>query len=132
MSVENVEIVRRVYDAWARGDFSPVEDFDADIEFEMVDWPHQTKVTGIDAMWETWRSTLSAWVDFRSIPDEIADFGDRVLVTNRIVGRGKESGADVSADVATVFTLEGGRVMRMALYWDRDSARSEAEGRDTG
>jgi ketosteroid isomerase-like protein len=128
MSEENVEIVRRVYEAWERGDFTQVGDFDPEIEFEMVDWPHQTKVSGIDAMWETWRSTLSAWTGFRSIPEDIAGFGDRVLVTNRIEGRGKESGADVSADVATVFTLEGGRVVRMALYWDRDAARREAEG----
>jgi ketosteroid isomerase-like protein len=126
MSEENVEIVRRVYDAWARGDFSPVDDFAPDIDFEMVDWPHQTRVTGIDAMWETWRSTLNAWVDFRSIADEITGFGDRVLVMNRIVGRGRESGADVSAETATVFTLEARKVVRMALYWDRDAARTEA------
>ena len=81
-------------------------------------------------MWETWRSTLSAWTDFRSTASEFLDFGDRVLVTNRIDGRGKESGAAVSADVATVFTLEDGRVVRMALYWDVDSARREAETRD--
>ena len=130
MPEENVEIVRRVYHDWARGDFSPVDDFAPDIDFEMVDWPHQTRVTGIEAMWETWRSTLGAWTDFRSVADEITGFGDRVLVLNRIVGRGKESGADVSADTATVFTLEHGRIVRMALYWDRDSAKREAEGQD--
>jgi ketosteroid isomerase-like protein len=127
VSEENVEIVRRVFAAWERGDFTYVDDFDPEIEFEMVDWPHQTKVNGIDAMWETWRSTLSAWVGFRSIPDEITGFGDRVLVTTRVEGRGKESGADVSADVATVFTFENGKVTRMALYWNRDAARREAE-----
>ena len=93
----------------------------------MADWPHQTTVRGIPQMWETWRSTLSAWTDFRSTASEFFDFGDRVLVTNRIDGLGKESGAAVSADVATVFTLENGRVVRMALYWDVDSARREAE-----
>jgi ketosteroid isomerase-like protein len=128
MSVENVEIIRRVYDGWARGDFSNVEDFDPDIDFEMVDWPHQTRVTGIEAMWETWRATLSAWTDFRSIADEITDHGDKVLVVNRIEGRGKESGADVSADTATLWTLRDGKVMRMALYWDIDSARRAAGG----
>jgi ketosteroid isomerase-like protein len=127
MSDENVEIVRRVYDGWARGDFSNVDDFDPDIEFAMADWPHQTTVRGIPQMWETWRSTLSAWTDFRATPSEILDLGDRVLATNRIDGRGKESGAAVSADVATVFTLEDGKVVRMALYWDVDSARREAE-----
>jgi ketosteroid isomerase-like protein len=127
VSEENVEIVRRVYEGWARGDFSQVDDFDPDIDFEMVDWPHQTRVTGIQAMWDTWRSTLSAWTDFRSIPNEITGFGDRVLATNRIEGRGRESGADVSAETATVLTLKVGTVVRMALYWDVDAARREAE-----
>jgi ketosteroid isomerase-like protein len=81
-------------------------------------------------MWETWRATLSAWTDFRSIPDEIADHGDKVLVVNRIEGRGKESGADVSADTATLWTLRDGKVMRMALYWDVDAARRAAEAQD--
>jgi ketosteroid isomerase-like protein len=130
MSEDNVEIVRRIYEGWARGDFSNVEDFDPDIDFEMVDWPHQTRVTGIPAMWETWRATLSAWTDFRSIPDEITDHGDKVLVSNRIVGRGRESGADVSADTATLWTLRDGTVVRMALYWDVDAARREAEAQD--
>jgi ketosteroid isomerase-like protein len=39
MSEENVEIVRRVYEGWAQGDFSKVDDFDPDIDFEMADWP---------------------------------------------------------------------------------------------
>jgi ketosteroid isomerase-like protein len=130
VSEENVNIVRRIYDGWERGDFSGIDHFHPDIEFEMADWPHQTRVTGIEPMWETWRSTLGAWTDFRSVADEITGFGDRVLVLNRIVGRGKESGADVSADTATVFTLEDGRVVRMALYWDRDAAKREAEGQD--
>jgi ketosteroid isomerase-like protein len=127
MSEENVDIVRRVYDAWARGDFSPVDDFDPDIDFEMVDWPHQTRVHGIEEMWRTWRSTLGAFDGFRSVPQEILDHGDKVLVLNRIEASGKESGAGVGADVATVFTLESGKVVRMGLYWNVDSARREAE-----
>ena len=44
VSQENIEIVRRVYKGWSRGDFSQSELFDPDIEFEMVDWPHPAKV----------------------------------------------------------------------------------------
>ena len=35
----------------------------------------------------------------------------------------------VSADTATVWTVEDGLVTRMALYWDVDRARQAAEGR---
>jgi ketosteroid isomerase-like protein len=126
MSEENVEIVRRVYEYWARGDFRGTDPFDPDVDFEMVDWPHQTRTHGIESMWDTWRSTLSAWTDFRAIPSEFGDYGDRVLVMNRIEARGKESGADVGADTACLWTLDNGRVVRLALYWDVEAARRAA------
>ena len=129
MAEENVDIVRRVYEGWARGDFtSQVDDLDPDIDFEMADWPHQTRVTGVDAMWETWRSTLDAFEDFRSMATEFVAHGDKVLVLNRIEASGKESGAGVGADVASVFTVRDGKIVRLALYWNADSARREAEG----
>jgi ketosteroid isomerase-like protein len=142
MSHENVELVREVYEGWSRGDFSQIEAFDPEIDFEMVDWPHQTRARGIsmaahrarpgacldnEAMWRTWRATLSAWVDFRALPTEYVDCGRNVLVLNRIQGSGKESGAGVSADTATVWTVEAGRVVRLALYWDTVAAREAAE-----
>ena len=126
MSQENVELVRRVYENWERGDFSQTEEFHPEIDFEMVDWPHQTKARGIEEMWQTWRSTLSAFGHFRSVPTEYVDCGRNVLVLNRIEGSGKESGAQVSADVASVLTVDGGKVVRIALYWDAARAREEA------
>ena len=130
MSKENVEVVRRVYEGWSVGDFSQTELFDPDIEFEMIDWPHPAKSRGIEAMSETWLATLSAWEDFRAKPDEVIDHGDNVLVLNSISGRGRGSGADVSALTATVWTVEGGRVVRLALYWDTARARQASEQRD--
>ena len=99
MAEENVEIVRRVYEGWARGDFSSVEHFDPEIDFEMV-------------------------------PAEIVDYGSKVLVLNRIEASGKESGAGVGADTATVWTLKDGKAVRMALYWDVDAARRAAATQD--
>jgi ketosteroid isomerase-like protein len=130
MSKENVEIVRRVYEGWSRGDFSESELFDPDVEFEMVDWPHPAKSRGVDAMRETWLTTLAAWEDFRAKPDEVIDHGDNILVLNSISGRGRGSGADVSALTATLWTVENGRVVRLALYWDTERARAAAEGLD--
>jgi ketosteroid isomerase-like protein len=96
----------------------------------MVDWPHPAKSRGIEAMAETWLATLAAWKDFRAVPDEVIDHGDNVLVLNSISGRGRGSGADVTALTATVWSVEGGRVVRLALYWDTERAREAAERRD--
>ena len=130
MSDENVELARRIYDEWSRGDFTRTDFFDPEISFEMVDWPHQTHTRGIEEMWQTWRSTLSAFGDFRSVPTEFVDFGRNVLVLNRIEGSGKESGAGVSADTASVLTVEGGKVVRLRLFWDVANARMAAAGPD--
>jgi ketosteroid isomerase-like protein len=127
VSEENVEIVRGVYDHWATGDFTPVEPFHPDVEFDMVDWPHPAKSRGVAAMAETWMTSLGAWHDFRSTPTEFVDCGRNVLVLNRIEGRGRESGAPVTADTASIFTFEGGKVVRLALHWDVDAARRAAE-----
>ena len=126
MSQENVELVRGVYEGWSRGDFSRIDAFHPDIDFEMVDWPHQTRVRGIEDMWRTWLGTLRAWENFRAIPTEYADCGSNVLVINRIQGSGKESGADVSAETATVWTVEDGKIVRLALYWNTVAAREAA------
>ena len=130
MSEENLEIVRRVYEGWSRGDFSDGSAFHEDVEFDMVDWPAPVRSRGVPAMVETWITSLGAWKDFRSNPTEFVDCGERVLVLNRIQARGKESGAEVSADTASVFTFEAGKVVRLALHWDVDAARREAEASD--
>jgi ketosteroid isomerase-like protein len=127
MSEENVEIVRRVYEGWARRDFSAGEYFDPEIDFELVDWPHPARSRGVAEMRRTWQTTLSAWDDFRAEPDEFVDYGNSVLVLNSIRGRGKGSGAEVSAQTATVWTLEAGKVVRLALHWDTAQARAAAE-----
>jgi ketosteroid isomerase-like protein len=127
MSEDNVEIVRGVYEGWARGDFSGGKAFHPDVEFEMVDWPHPARSQGLEEMRRTWQATLSAWDDFRAEPDDFVDYGDNVLVLNSIRGRGKGSGAEVSAQTATVWTLEAGRVVRLGLYWDTALAQEAAE-----
>ncbi len=131
MSQENVEIVRRVCEEWARGDFSEGDVFDPEVEFEMVDWPEGAKSRGVAAMRRTWLGALAAWDEFRAEPHEYIEAGDRVIALVRARGRGKGSGMEVSADTATVWTLEAGRVVRLALYWDSAKA-FEATGIPAG
>ena len=126
MSSENVEIARRIYEGWSRGDFSNADYFDEDIDFDMVDWPAAARSRGVAAMAETWRTSLGAWENFRSTPTEFVDCGQRALVLNRVQARGRESGVEVSADTAAVLTFEAGKVVRLALHWDVDAARREA------
>ena len=126
MSRENVEIVRRVYECWSKGDFSNPEPYAPDVRFEMPDWPEGSSARGVEEMAKTWFQALNAWEGFRSEPQEFIAHGPHVLVRNHITARGRESGLDVDADTASLFTLEDGRVVRLALYWNVERARKAA------
>jgi ketosteroid isomerase-like protein len=118
MSRENVEVVRRVYDEWSRGDFSAGELFDEDVEFDMVDWPGRDKSRGVQEMARAWQESLAAWDDFRAEPTDFIDKGPHVVVATHVTARGKGSGAAVTANTATVWTFKAGKVVRLALHWD--------------
>lgn len=126
MSEQNVEIVRSVYDGWARGDFTDVEVFHPQVEFEMPDWPDGAAARGLEAMRRAWREALSAWDDFRAEPRDFIAAGKHVVVVNHIHARGKGSGMEVRADTATLWTIEAGKVVRLALYWEIPKALEAA------
>ena len=122
MSRDDLELVRRVYESWTQGDFSGGEAFHPDVEFEMVDWPESGRSRGLEAMRRTWMSSLRAWDDFRAEPTEFIELGGHIVVLTHVEARGRGSAAQVSADTATMWTFEGGRVVRLALYWDAGEA----------
>jgi ketosteroid isomerase-like protein len=122
MSQENVEIVRRLYEYWTRGDFrSGVEEaFDPNVEFGVdatVATTPAVKVRGLAEMAKVWRETLSGWGDFRvGKIDRLVEKGDQVIVFNRLQGRGRRSGAVVEQpDRAAIFTFRDQRVVRLRL-----------------
>jgi ketosteroid isomerase-like protein len=120
MSQENVEVVRRLYEFWARGDFrSGVEVFDPDVEFEMDSTVHTTpvKVRGLAEMAKTWRENLSGFGDLRvGEIDRLVENGDQVIVFSRVQGRGRRSGAIVEErDRVAIFTFRDQRIVRLRL-----------------
>lgn len=126
MSGENVEIVRSIYAAWGRGDFSSVQWAHPEIEFVVADGPTPGIGTGVAAMAATWRETMSAFEELRSEADEYRALDDeRVLVLVHFKGRGKTSGVevgDIQMTGANLFHVRDGEVTRLVLYWDRERA----------
>ena len=60
-------------------------------------------------------------------PDDFIEAGDDVVVVlNHVHARGRGSGLDVRADTATVWTLDAGKVVGLALYWDATKALEAA------
>jgi ketosteroid isomerase-like protein len=63
MASENVELVRSIYAAWERGDYSSTEWAHPEIDFVIADGPQPGHWTGVAGMAEGWRAFLSAWDD---------------------------------------------------------------------
>ena len=129
MSQENVELVRSIYAAWERGDFSSAGWADPEIEYVQVEGPEPGVWTGLAGMAEGTRDFLSTWKEFRIEAEEYRALdGERVLVLQRHRGRGKTSGVDVGqtwATGASVFHVGAGKVKRLVGYFDRERALAD-------
>src|SRR6266480_3715601 len=93
---ENLDLVRSIYAAWERGDFSATEWAHPEIELVAADGATPGSAVGLAAMAEGMRNFLSAWENLRAEPEEYRELdGERVLVFVHHTGRGKSSGLEV-------------------------------------
>src|SRR6266576_1496846 len=93
---ENLDLVRSIYAAWERGDFSSVEWRDPEMEFVIADGPAPGRWTGPHGLEEGLSDFLNAWDDLRPQVDEYREIdGERVIVLDHPIGRGKASGLDL-------------------------------------
>jgi ketosteroid isomerase-like protein len=113
MSQENVEIMRRVVERWNRRDLEGVIALlAADIEcFPAADQPGSESFRGREAFAEYAKGWLAAFDTYIMEADEYLDLGECVVVVGRVVGRGRESGAQVSAEDAWLYRLRGGEII---------------------
>jgi ketosteroid isomerase-like protein len=126
MAEENVEVVRRIYAGWERGDLSAaVEWFHPEVVFEtfMPDAREYVTARGFAEIEAFMRSWFSQWRDYRVIGDEFQELGnDKVFVSGRQAATGKHSGAKVESPHFTVWTFRAGRVTKLLAHYDRDRA----------
>jgi ketosteroid isomerase-like protein len=129
MSQENVELVRAIFSAWERGDYSSVNWAHPEIEFVIADGPMLGSWTGLAGMKEGMRDLLSAWEEYRHKADRYRELdNERVLVLTHYGGRGKTSGLDLAqmrSKGAALFHVRDGKVTRLVRYWDRDRALAD-------
>jgi ketosteroid isomerase-like protein len=127
MSEENVEILRRVYDALACGDFdAAIELVHPDVEF--IRPGVEAPVRGAGAL-RAWLEP-DALVDQRWEPKEFRVNGDKILVRQNTRARGAASGIELDIDTWAVWTLEDdGLVTRIEGFLiHEETAALEAAG----
>jgi ketosteroid isomerase-like protein len=97
---------------------------------EDAEW-HESEVlpdTGIYVGREAIRAFLTdflaSWERFHQTVEELSEEGDRVLVMIHLEATGRGSEADVDARYAHLWTVSGGRGVRVDAFYDRDEARA--------
>jgi ketosteroid isomerase-like protein len=123
MSQENVELVRSIFDGWSRGDFGVgwdlmTPDFEWRQHREAVE-PGSHRGAGIERALE---NIFEIYEDFHVEAERYIDAGDAVVVFGRTIGRARRSGLAMDRGFAFVWTVEGGRLVRLQVYSDRSEA----------
>jgi ketosteroid isomerase-like protein len=126
MSQENVEIVRRGMEAFARGDLSQaLEVMSDDLETwrgidRDITWHGKDGYLALTAEW------AEGFADWTATAEEFIDAGDLVVVRVHQTGRGEASGVPVEGDFWFVNTLQGGKIVRLEMYASKDEALEAA------
>jgi len=124
MSQANVEVVKRVIDAYNRRDLAGLEALThPDVEF---DWSASRGFVagvyrGFDEFQRFWKSYFDAFEEITAEPERFIDAGESVVVPNLADMRGRD-GIEVSTQSAIVFTFLSNRITRMCLYQETDEA----------
>jgi ketosteroid isomerase-like protein len=131
MSQENVEIVRRMYDAYYGGDADgALAFFSPDVVSD-----HSRRLGGgISHGREGLRAQITEWVgtfeDYREEIEEIRDLGSLVCVVAIQRGQGKGSGVDVERRYALLYEIQGDEITRFTVYSTLPEALEAAGLRD--
>jgi ketosteroid isomerase-like protein len=128
MSEENVEVVRRLYAAWNRGDYpSALALIDPEIEAESR-YSGFVKGTyrGHAGLYKLLEDFWNQFDDRRSEVEECIPAGDDVFTSVLFHGRGRDSGADVEMRQYQVWTLRDGKAVRWRYFADRQEALEAA------
>jgi hypothetical protein len=134
MSEENVEIVRRVYDAAARRDTATVLAlYDPEIEWDFLTGPGEGLFGqgGFYRGHEGLRRWFREWSDALDhiayeAEELIAAGDDRVISEAYMRGRGRASGIEVGATLYAVWTIREGKVVRVVWFPSREDALEAA------
>jgi SnoaL-like domain len=75
-----------------------------------------------------WKAGIEAWPDMQLDPEEVIDFGERLLAIMRLRGHGGTTGIALDSPLFQVFTLRRGMIVRQEDFGDRDKAFAAAAG----
>jgi ketosteroid isomerase-like protein len=127
MSQENIDLVRRIYDAWNEG--ASTKGLIAE-DVEYVNPPYAVE-PGVRTGRESFSRVSDVYDDVEVMPNAFLDAGDDVVVLARITGTSREAGVPIDREQAYVWTVRDGMAVR--FRWFNSSAEAlEAAGVSRG
>ena len=128
MSQENVEIVRNIHDAWARGE-SPASLglLHPDIEWVNPEGALEPGIRrGLDSFDQAFAAMREAFEWIRIEPREFLDAGDQVVVLATFIARGRGSGVERQNKDGYVWTVREGQAVQFRWFNDPHKALEAA------
>ena len=126
MSQENVEIVRRVYELWNRGDLdAAVEMLDQHVVWNAYVYLPDSRTRHGAGEVQQWAGEFAeAWGEIQVQIERLEGVGDDlVLALVRMTGRGRGSGAAVESGVdGHVWTVRDRKVAAVRMYQGTEDA----------
>jgi ketosteroid isomerase-like protein len=121
MSQENVELARKLVDAYSRGDLEQtLEHVASEGEFHPSGLFVDTEdvYRGREGWSEFWHRFRAAWETITISVDRIEDLGERVLVLGTFHGKGHGSGVEVTRPSAWLLTFRGSLIAEIWSFAD--------------
>ncbi len=127
----NVDVIRGLYDAVARGDVPTVlAGLDANVEWtEAAGFPYAGTYIGPDAVLNNVLARIGTdWDGYTITPQDFIDGGEQVVVPGLYAGTYKATGKSFEAEFAHIWSLRDGKVIRFHQYVDSALVQEALKG----
>jgi ketosteroid isomerase-like protein len=124
MTDENVEVVKRIEDAWNDGDLSGFLDFFDEyvVMVPVPNHPEPEPVHGREGVLEFSERWLAPWDTYRFETENIVASGDAVVWTMRQHGTQNSTGLTMDTSMSAVFAFRQGKIVQVRWFWDKAEA----------
>ena len=120
-NMSNTEMIRGLYDSFAKGDVPTVlAAFDDNIEWiEAEGTPYGgTYRNANDIVQNVFMKLATEWTGYTVKPNEFYDAGETVIVTGNYSGSYNATGKNMSTPFAHFWSVAGGKIVKFVQYTD--------------
>jgi ketosteroid isomerase-like protein len=125
MSQENVRVLREMYGRRTLADAAELMHAEAEMHQHPA-LPDTDRYYGREELVRGTRRFLEAWEEYRFIPEEVIDLGERAFMRVRFSGRARASGIKLEQTVFHLWTFRDGMPWRCEVFADEDPALQAA------